>query len=126
MQLEALSRLWLNICSHHISTKKQKIRQQETFIPWKYSSLPPRGVCSREIEIGIADDGETIESVRFHGGCSGNISGLASLCSGMKICDVIKSWTALPAVKKKDILPQRACIGAEGFSQKQNSRKRHG
>ena len=58
----------------------------------------PRGVCSREIEIGIADAGETIESVRIHGGCSGNTSGLASLCSGMKIWLISRRYIKKPAL----------------------------
>ena len=37
----------------------------------------PRGVCSRGIHIDL--DGETIRSVRFDGGCSGNTQGVAAL-----------------------------------------------
>lgn len=49
----------------------------------------PRGVCSREILITVGDDGETVESVEFKGGCDGNAKGVASLCRGMKIDEVI-------------------------------------
>ena len=47
----------------------------------------PRGVCSRGIHIDL--DGETIRSVRFDGGCSGNTQGVAKLCEGMDVNEVI-------------------------------------
>ena len=47
----------------------------------------PRGVCSRGIHIDL--DGETIRSVRFDGGCSGNTQGVAALVRGMKAADAV-------------------------------------
>ena len=47
----------------------------------------PTGVCSRKII--IETDGDTIKSVRFIGGCSGNTQGVASLLVGMKIDEAI-------------------------------------
>ena len=49
----------------------------------------PRGVCSRGIHIDLADDGKTIESVSFEGGCNGNLKVIASLLKGMKAEDAI-------------------------------------
>jgi uncharacterized protein (TIGR03905 family) len=65
----------------------------------------PHGVCSREIEITIADDCETIESVRFTGGCNGNTNGIASLCGGMKIGDVIKRLEGINCGTKNTSCP---------------------
>lgn len=48
----------------------------------------PKGVCSRKIDIEV--DGDTVKSVRFTGGCSGNTQGVASLVKGMKVEEVIK------------------------------------
>lgn len=45
------------------------------------------GTCSRGIEIDIEDG--VIVSVVYHGGCSGNTQGVASLVRGMKVEDVI-------------------------------------
>lgn len=42
----------------------------------------PRGVCSRAIHIDLSDDGETIESVRFDGGCNGNLKAIGRLVKG--------------------------------------------
>ena len=46
-----------------------------------------KGVCSRSIE--IEEDGDTIQSVKFNGGCNGNTKGISSLVKGMKVDDVI-------------------------------------
>ncbi len=45
------------------------------------------GVCSRAISLEIEND--TIESVRFEGGCNGNTKGISALVLGMNIDDVI-------------------------------------
>ena len=50
----------------------------------------PKGVCSRGILIDIDDnDKNTINQIRFVGGCSGNTPGVAALCRGQKIDDVV-------------------------------------
>lgn len=46
-----------------------------------------KGVCSQEIHFEL--DGDTIKSVEFVGGCSGNTQGIASLVRGMKVADAI-------------------------------------
>ncbi|MBP5474234.1 MAG: TIGR03905 family TSCPD domain-containing protein [Bacteroidales bacterium] len=45
-------------------------------------------VCSQQIDIAIKDD--TIYDVAFVGGCMGNTCGVARLCKGMKVQDVIE------------------------------------
>ena len=44
-------------------------------------------VCSEQID--IETEGEIIRSVQYTKGCHGNTQGIASLCKGMKISDVI-------------------------------------
>lgn len=46
-----------------------------------------KGVCSRSIVIEL--EGETINSIKFEGGCNGNAKGISSLVVGMNIDDVI-------------------------------------
>lgn len=46
-----------------------------------------RGTCSQQILIEA--DGDTIQSVQFIGGCTGNTQGVAKLIQGMKIEEVI-------------------------------------
>ncbi len=45
------------------------------------------GFCAREIKFDL--DGDTIKSVEFVGGCSGNTQGVARLVEGMKVDDAI-------------------------------------
>ena len=51
-------------------------------------SYYPKGVCSRQIILEIDDD-QIIKSVKFIGGCSGNLQGISKLVTGMHIDDVI-------------------------------------
>ena len=46
-----------------------------------------KGVYSRMIKLEL--DGDTIRSVEFVGGCSGNTQGVARLVEGMKVDDAI-------------------------------------
>lgn len=50
-------------------------------------NFTPRGVCSRQIMIEVADG--IIENVKFMGGCSGNTQGVAALVKGMSVEDAI-------------------------------------
>ena len=49
----------------------------------------PRGVCSRDISIEVAEDG-TIRHVEFVGGCHGNLQGISRLVEGMRAEDAIQ------------------------------------
>lgn len=46
------------------------------------------GTCSKEIIFDVEDG--IIKSVKFVGGCPGNTVGVAMLCEGRKVEDVIK------------------------------------
>ncbi len=39
----------------------------------------PRGVCARMIHVELSDDGQTVESVSFEGGCNGNLKAIGKL-----------------------------------------------
>lgn len=45
------------------------------------------GTCSKQIQIEM--QGDTIRSVRFQGGCVGNLQGLSRLVEGRKADEVI-------------------------------------
>lgn len=47
----------------------------------------PQGVCSQMIRVEL--DGDTIKSVEFTGGCSGNTQGVARLVQGMNVDEAI-------------------------------------
>lgn len=48
-----------------------------------------RGTCARLIKLDVDTDTDTIRSVEFVGGCSGNSQGVARLVEGMKVEDAI-------------------------------------
>ena len=52
-----------------------------------------RGVCSRAIDIEL--EGDTIRSVRFHGGCAGNTQGVAALVQGMTAQEAIRRLSGI-------------------------------
>ncbi len=47
----------------------------------------PHGVCSRKIDIELEDG--VVKSIRFLGGCNGNLQGVGALCAGRKVEEVI-------------------------------------
>lgn len=50
-------------------------------------TFSPKGVCSVKIKIKLNND--IIDNVKFIGGCAGNTQGVAKLCEGRKVDDVI-------------------------------------
>ena len=67
-----------------------------------------RGTCSRAIEIEL--DGDTVENVRFIGGCDGNTHGIANLVRGMNVNDVIEKLSGIKCGFKSTSCPdQLAC-----------------
>ena len=44
-------------------------------------------VCSEQIDIEL--EGDVIRNIQYTKGCHGNTQGVASLCKGMKLADVI-------------------------------------
>jgi len=49
-----------------------------------------RGVCARNIHVGISNDGKTVEKVEFMGGCNGNLKAIATLVKGMPVDQVVE------------------------------------
>ena len=66
-------------------------------------SYKTKGACARGILIDV--DGDTVKSVRFDGGCSGNTQGVAKLVEGMKIDDVINKLSSIKCGFKNTSCP---------------------
>ena len=64
-----------------------------------------RGVCSRGIEIDV-EDGRVLE-VRFNGGCNGNTQGVAALCKGMMVDEVIDRLSGIKCGFKSTSCPDQ-------------------
>jgi uncharacterized protein (TIGR03905 family) len=50
----------------------------------------PERVCPRNIHVEISDDGKTIESVAFDGGCNGNTKAVAKLVAGKPVDEIVE------------------------------------
>ena len=63
------------------------------------------GICAGKIVLDI--EGDTVESVRFIGGCHGNTQGISKLVEGMKIDDVITRLTGIRCGMKATSCPDQ-------------------
>lgn len=77
----------------------------------KYEYIP-RGVCSRRIEVELADDG-VIRSVRFTGGCNGNTTGISRLVAGMKAQEAIERLRGTDCGGKGTSCPDQLSIALQ-------------
>lgn len=69
------------------------------------------GTCSREIDIVV--DGDTIKSVKFIGGCSGNTQGVAALVKGMKVDEAISRLKGIKCGFKPTSCPDQLAVALE-------------
>ena len=63
------------------------------------------GVCSQAIELLV--EGDVILDAAFHGGCSGNLKGIAALCKGHKISDVQQRLQGITCGPKSTSCPDQ-------------------
>lgn len=68
-------------------------------------SYKTAGTCSRRIDIEL--DGNTVKSISFEGGCSGNLKGISSLVKGMEIDDVIEKLGGITCGFKSTSCPDQ-------------------
>lgn len=68
----------------------------------KYEYIP-RGVCSRKMIFEIEND--EIKSLEVVGGCNGNLKGISSLVTGMKLEDVISRLEGITCGSKPSSCP---------------------
>ncbi|MFG6327722.1 MAG: TIGR03905 family TSCPD domain-containing protein [Lachnospiraceae bacterium] len=64
-----------------------------------------KGVCSKEIHFEI--EGDTIKSVKFIGGCSGNTQGVSRLVEGMKVQEAIDRLSGIDCNGKGTSCPDQ-------------------
>ena len=78
----------------------------------RHFEYTPRGVCSRKIDI-VEEDG-VVKSVHFTGGCHGNTQGVAALCVGRKIEELIPILDGIQCGNKGTSCPDQL---AQAFKQ---------
>lgn len=72
----------------------------------------PSGVCAQQITIEINDD-ETIESVKFFGGCNGNLQGISALAKGKTLDELISSLKGIECGFKGTSCPDQLAKALE-------------
>lgn len=77
----------------------------------KYS-YTPEGTCSRNIEFTLDNDG-LIRSVRFTGGCNGNLKGLSAMVEGMTPQSVIERLKGIECGVKGTSCPDQLARALE-------------
>lgn len=63
------------------------------------------GTCARVIKFEV--EGDTVQSVKFEGGCHGNLQGIGALVKGMKIQDVINKLSGIRCGFKSTSCPDQ-------------------
>lgn len=70
-----------------------------------------KGTCSQAIELEM--DGDVVKSVKFVGGCNGNLKGIASLVEGMHAAQVIERLNGICCGMKSTSCPDQLCRAIE-------------
>ena len=69
------------------------------------------GTCCRQIELEV--DGDVVKSVRFLGGCHGNLQGIARLVEGMNVADVVTRLSGIRCGMKPTSCPDQLSYALE-------------
>ena len=70
-----------------------------------------KGTCSTQIDIEV--DGSIIKSVKFTGGCNGNLQGVSRLVEGMKAEDAIAKLRGIKCGFKPTSCPDQLSYAIE-------------
>ena len=81
---------------------------------YKYNT---QGVCSRSIEIEIEDG--IIKSVKYEGGCNGNLKGIGELVKGMKPDEVIERLKGIKCGFKDTSCPAQLAAALQKIKENQ-------
>ena len=71
----------------------------------------PKGVCSNTIDVQVEDG--VIKSVKFTGGCNGNLQGISRLVAGMKVEDAIDRLKGIKCGFKSTSCPDQLARALE-------------
>lgn len=73
----------------------------------------PQGVCSQAIDIEV--EGGVIQSVKFTGGCHGNLQGISSLVKGMQVEEAIARLKGIRCGFKSTSCPDQLARALESM-----------
>lgn len=69
------------------------------------------GTCCNQIELEV--DGDVVKSVRFLGGCHGNLQGIARLVEGMNVADVVTRLSGIRCGMKSTLCPDQLSLALQ-------------
>ena len=69
------------------------------------------GTCCNQIELEV--DGDVVKSVRFLGGCHGNLQGIARLVEGMNVTDVVTRLSGIRCGMKSTSCPDQLSLALQ-------------
>lgn len=75
---------------------------KDTVHGYRYQTV---GTCSKQIDLTVVDG--VLDTVKFHGGCDGNLKGIAALVEGMTPEQVIKKLEGTTCRKKSTSCPDQ-------------------
>ena len=78
------------------------------------------GVCSREIQIELNQDG-LIEKVSFLGGCAGNLKGISALVKGRKPVEVSSLLQGIHCGQKGTSCPDQLAKALQQLTKQKGS-----
>ena len=68
-------------------------------------SYKTQGTCSRQIDVEL--DGDIIKSVKFYGGCNGNLQGISKIVEGKTVDEVEKALSGIKCGFKQTSCPDQ-------------------
>ena len=74
-----------------------------------------KGTCSQQIDIELKDG--VIDSVKFTGGCNGNLQGVSALVKGMKPEEAISKLKGIRCGMKPTSCPDQLALALEEMIQ---------
>ncbi len=72
-------------------------------------SFRPHWTCSQRMDVVL--DGDIVQEVKFHGGCSGNTKGVCALARGRKVQDVIEALEGIKCGPRSTSCPDQLARG---------------
>lgn len=75
-----------------------------------------KGTCSRKIHISVEKN--ILQSVSFEGGCNGNLKGIAAICRGLDIDDIIARFDSITCGFKTTSCPDQLAKALKEYKAK--------
>lgn len=81
-------------------------------------SFRPRGVCAREMQVEVDDQG-VIQDLQVLGGCSGNLQGISALVRGMSAQEAVRRLKGIRCGFKETSCPDQLARNLEELLEQQ-------